>query len=358
MIDPEEKIRRVELSKPDPAWAVLYSEAAEEIRFVLKDNLVDIHHVGSTAVPGMDAKPIVDILPVVKDLSLVDGLNPEFEALGYVCMGEYGNPGRRFYWKSRNKRTHNIHLFAEGAFEISRHLAFRDFMREHQEYARAYASIKRGLAEVFPEDIVGYVDGKSSFVQLIDYKTQTAGERQLSALDEVVIEEYNSRWPKLAIAEIGSIKEMGAGLAYVAMEHIGSTAVPELASKPVIDIFITVEKIEQAWAWVAPLEHLGYVFWSENPDKTHFRFFKGMPPFGARRTHHVHIVAASNKTMEHRILFRDILRQDKKIRMEYGALKLRLASLNPEDRELYTENKSGFIERVLRDAGFEGEIGR
>ena len=149
MINPDEYMRQVELIAPNPEWLGLFTEAANEIRTILKENCVEVHHIGSTAIPTIYAKPIIDILPVVKDISLVNSLNSQFEALGYVCMGEYGITGRRFYWKSKTKRTHNIHLFEQGSPEILRHLAFRDFMRNHTDYARAYSVIKCCLAEVF-----------------------------------------------------------------------------------------------------------------------------------------------------------------------------------------------------------------
>jgi len=267
-------------------------------------------------------------------------------------MGEYGMPGRRFYWKSKTKRTHHIHLFEQGSAEILRHVAFKNFMLAHSDYAQAYSFIKRYLAEVFSDDIENYVNGKSSFVQMIDYKTGMAKPAQLAADDHIVIQPYNTAWPKLATAEIKTIKEITHGLPYISIEHLGSTAVPKLSSKPIIDIFITLPSIEEAAQWIKPLETLGYVFWNENPDKAHLRFFKGMPPFGVARTHHVHIISASNHTLDHRILFRDILRRDEKIRAEYESLKINLSQTYATDRERYTEEKTAFIEKVLRAHGY------
>lgn len=358
MIDPNEKIRCVELTAPDPKWSKLFSKSANEIKTILQNNCVEVHHIGSTAIPTIYAKPIIDILPVVKNLQTVDLLNPKFEALGYVCMGEYGIPGRRFYWKSQTMRTHNIHLFEQGSSEIVRHLAFRDYMREHEDYAHAYSVIKCCLAEVFAYDIENYVNGKSSFVQMIDYKTGTARTKQLAAQDTIIIQPYNPTWPQLANAEIKAIKTLCNHLPYNSIEHIGSTAVPELSGKPIIDIFITVPSIEQAAHWVSPLESLGYLYWEENPDKTHLRFFKGMPPYGEGRTHHVHLVDASNNTVEHRILFRDILRRNEKIRLDYESLKFTLAKTQATDRETYTDSKSQFIESILRACGYTKNITR
>ncbi|RUR12043.1 GrpB family protein [Legionella sp. km772] len=351
MIDPKEKLRKVELTPPDPLWEQLYKEAKQEITSVLQRNLSAIHHIGSTAIPHIYAKPIVDVLPVVKDLSVIDALNPAFIALGYRCMGEYGIPGRRFYWKSEEKRTHNVHLFAEGSPEVQRHLLFRDFMRAHKDYAQAYSMVKQNLAEVFPYDIESYVNGKSSFVQRIDYLTGKARKEQLEAKDEVQVQPYNPVWPLLAAAEIQTIKGLAKHLPHLAMEHIGSTAVAGLASKPIIDLLIIIPTIEQAQNWIEPLDFLGYVFWDENPDKEHLRFFKGMPPFGNKRTHHIHLVGADNKIIKPRLLFRDILIANAQIRNDYERLKKNLAELYPLDREAYTENKGEFINQVLNKKG-------
>lgn len=355
MIDPTEKIRYVELVEYDASWADVFSEAKNTIHSILGNNCLEIHHIGSTAIPGMCAKPIIDMLPVVRDIGVVDSLNHQFEALGYVCQGEYGIPGRRFYWKSVNKRTHHIHLFEQGSPEILRHVAFKDFMIANPTYALAYALIKKNLATVFFDDIENYVDGKASFVQRVDYKTHTARAQQLAAHDDIEIHDYNPAWQKLAEAEINTIKEI-ANLPYVSIEHIGSTAVPHLSSKPIIDIFIVLSSLENAENWVTLLETMGYVFWDENPDKAHLRFFKGMPPYGMRRTHHIHIIETSNNTLENRIVFRDLLRRDEKTKNEYEKLKLALADSYSHDREEYTDRKTEFIKNALVASGYKKEI--
>lgn len=358
MINPDEMLKKVELTPPNPKWPQLFVDAAEELKSILQGNCLEIHHIGSTAIPNIYAKAIIDILPVVKNINLIDSLNHKFEKLGYVCMGEYGIPGRRFYWRSKTKRTHHVHIFEEGSSEIMRHIMFKEYLIAHEPFARAYSLIKCALAEVFPRDIENYVNGKASFVQFIDYKTGRARAAQLTAADEILIQLYNPAWPKLAEAEIKVIKKVIDPLPYVALEHLGSTAVPGLSSKPIIDIFVSLKSIKDAELWIKPLETLGYQFWNENPDKEHLRFFKGMPPCGEKRTHHVHLVEESNNTFEHRILFRDILRRDEKIRRQYEALKIKLAKSYLKDREAYTENKGKFIEEVLRAHGYSKPIKR
>lgn len=357
MIDPTEKIQLVELAPYNSEWPQLFREEAAKLQAILKDNCVQIHHIGSTAIPGIYAKPIIDILPVVKDLALVDKLADEFEKLDYIVMGEYGIPGRRFYWKSKTKRSHHIHLFEQGSPEILRHVMFKDFLINHPDYAQAYSQIKQSLAKVFFDDIESYVNGKSSFVQMIDYKNGQTPVGQLNAEDNISIEPYNPAWLQLAEAEITAIKLI-AKLPYARLEHIGSTAVPQLASKPIIDIFIELNTIEEASQWIKPLEVLGYVFWDENPDKSHLRFFKGMPPYGRKRTHHVHIVSAESHNLEPRVLFKEILKKNQEIRLQYESLKLELAGLYPSDREAYTDKKGKFIGDVLRSQGYLKPIKR
>lgn len=358
MIAEYEKPRQVVLVPYDKQWPLLFAEEEKRLAAILQQRCLAIHHIGSTAIPQIHAKPIIDMLPVVEDIDQIDALNHAFEALGYTCMGEYGIKGRRFFWKSKSHRSHNIHIFAKNSPEIARHIAFRDFLISNPVYAQAYSLIKQSLTAVFADDIDNYVNGKASFIQYIDYKTGQCSQEQLEADDNIVISTYNPAWPLEAKAEIDTITAFSKPLDFVTIEHIGSTAVPELSSKPIIDLFITVKSLDQSPRWIALLETLGYVFWPENPDKTHLRFFKGMPPFGKGRTHHIHLIEANNNTIEHRLLFRDILRFDHQLRHDYDALKKQLANEHREDREYYTDAKSSFITQVLRAHGYNKPISR
>lgn len=152
-----------------PRWPEAYAAEAAAIREALAGILVEIHHIGSTAVEGLAAKPIIDILPVVTDIEAVDGRNDRFAALGYECMGVFGIPGRRYFRKGGEERTHQIHIFAQdNQKDILRHLAVRDYLRAHPDAAAAYGRLKQELAAAFPEDIEGYCDGKDAFVQKLE----------------------------------------------------------------------------------------------------------------------------------------------------------------------------------------------
>lgn len=163
--------RRIVVVDYDPRWEQQFQSEAKQIKAILKENCIAVHHIGSTSVKGLRAKPIIDIMPVVRDISLVDIHNRELEALGYESKGEYGIPGRRFFIKGGDNRSHHIHFFeVTNRAEIIRHLAFRDYLRSHPDAAREYAGLKAALAEAFPYDIDGYCSGKDAFVKAQEQK--------------------------------------------------------------------------------------------------------------------------------------------------------------------------------------------
>lgn len=153
----------------DPSWPSRYRQEAALLREALGDCLVEIHHIGSTSVPGLWAKPIIDILPVVTAVEEADRRRAALEALGYEYLGEFGIPGRRYLRKGGDHRTHQVHLFGrESRDEIRRHLAVPAYLRCHPDAARDYAQLKRRLARRFPRDMDGYCDGKDAFVKALE----------------------------------------------------------------------------------------------------------------------------------------------------------------------------------------------
>ncbi|WP_235001498.1 GrpB family protein [Halobacillus sp. Marseille-P3879] len=155
----------------DENWIELFKIEAREIKDIFKDELVDIHHIGSTAVPHLKAKSIIDIMPIVKDIAAVDNFNDEMMERGYEALGEFGVKGRRYFRKGGENRTHQVHIFQyDNNFEIERHLAVRDYLRSHKEDAIEYGRLKEQLALQFPKNIEGYSNGKHDFVQNLQRK--------------------------------------------------------------------------------------------------------------------------------------------------------------------------------------------
>ena len=158
--------QHVVVAEYDPAWPQEFEREAALLSRVFGANLAAIHHIGSTAVPGLAAKPIVDIMPVVCDLEAVDAHRADFEALGYEYLDEFGIPGRRYMRKGGDERTHQVHVFKAGdEVNITRHLAFRDYLKTHPEVKNEYAVLKLRLAEKYLYDIDAYCDGKDAFVK-------------------------------------------------------------------------------------------------------------------------------------------------------------------------------------------------
>ncbi len=326
-------------------WANDFAAAKLDIQRLLGPECSQIEHIGSTAIPSIDAKPIIDILIVVNDIDKVDQFNPAFIQSGYTPLGENGIEQRRFFYRYQQHHSLHLHLYQSGNPHIQRHIAFRDYLIAHPNTAKAYSHIKRGLAAQFPQEKQHYIEGKSTFIQMIDYQTGQAQAAQLNASDHIELFDPQAHWGKLAAAEIHAIQHH-VNLPYARIEHLGSTAISGLPAKPVLDLFIAVSDINTATQWVTPLFELGYVFWAENPNKQHLRFFKGMPPYGTARSHHLHIMP-DNQNFNDRVRFRDILLNNPKRREQYKQLKQQLAKQYQFDRERYTAKKSEFILQTL-----------
>ena len=172
-------MRTIEVVDYRPEWEKMFQEEEKKIRKILGKNCIAVYHIGSTSIKGLPAKPIIDIMPVVKDISLVDAHDPEFRALGYDCRGEFGIPGRRFYAKGGDHRTHHIHIFEKSSkADIKRHLAVRDYLRSHPDTAREYAELKKNLAARYPHDNDGYCDGKDAYTKELEQKALKWQEEQ------------------------------------------------------------------------------------------------------------------------------------------------------------------------------------
>jgi GrpB-like predicted nucleotidyltransferase (UPF0157 family) len=119
----------VQVVEHDLIWNDAYRIEAARIAAVLGDLVVSVHHIGSTAIPNIVAKPIIDVLLEVRDILHLDREISTLEGLGYEAKGEFGIPGRRYFRKNdaQGRRTHHVHAFPRGSAHVERHLAFRDY---------------------------------------------------------------------------------------------------------------------------------------------------------------------------------------------------------------------------------------
>ena len=147
-------------------WGRKYQLEEARIRRALGSVAVAVHHIGSTAIPGILAKPVIDVLVEATSLEAVDIRRDRLDALGYEAMGAYGIPGRRYFRKdtANGVRAFHVHVFARGSVEAGRHLAFLDYLQSHPRAALEYSELKRVLTATHNADKNAYVAGKASFV--------------------------------------------------------------------------------------------------------------------------------------------------------------------------------------------------
>jgi len=159
------KHRQVLVVPYDARWPDLFDAAAAELVEAVGSSIVATHHVGSTSVPGLCAKPVIDILVSVADFAAAADLVPDIESIGYEFRPLEDIPDRHFFHRRLGTvRTHHLSL----AEPISRHhtvtLAFRDALRRDPQFAASYAELKIALARRFPQDRPAYIDGKAQFI--------------------------------------------------------------------------------------------------------------------------------------------------------------------------------------------------
>ncbi|KZN97945.1 MAG: GrpB family protein [Bacillaceae bacterium] len=146
-------------------WEKSYKKEAKILKAIFKDEIVDIFHIGSTSIPTIGyAKPIIDILIVVKDIEKVDLYNGKMKELGYEPRGENGISGRRYFPKGQDNRTHHVHIYQIGHENIEKHLLFKEYMIKNPDEAKKYGELKMKLAKQFPDHTHQYQKGKESFV--------------------------------------------------------------------------------------------------------------------------------------------------------------------------------------------------
>ena len=166
--------------------------------------------------------------------------------------------------------------------------------------------------------------------------------------DGIVLEPHNPHWAEMFAYEQQAIREGVDASIPLVIEHFGSTAIPDLPAKPIIDILVGASS--QHWkAIIEALKGQEYIHWETNPHPDREFLVKGMPPFGVRRTHHVHICEIGGSLWE-QLLFRDYLREHPEDRKAYASLKEHLAAAFPEDREAYTRGKDKMVAQIMNRA--------
>lgn len=166
---------KVSIIEYRPEWRKMFEEEKLLLQAALSEVSAQVEHIGSTAVNGLAAKPIIDIMIGLPDFSAADKFVPEIEALGYEYFKKYEDemPFRRYFAKNSNEiRTHQIHLVEISDEFWERHIFFRDYLRQNSEAAKKYADLKKQLAEREWEDVNEYADAKTEFIKCVENKAK------------------------------------------------------------------------------------------------------------------------------------------------------------------------------------------
>ena len=148
----------------DPNWIQVFDVEKILLANAIGNNAVKIEHIGSTAVKGLPAKPVIDILIEVTSLIGLDALNMNIEALNYLVKGENGISGRRYFQKGGYQRTHHIHAFQTGDLNLIRHRAFKEYLIAHPVVASKYGKIKRDAILKCGNNMNVYMALKNEFI--------------------------------------------------------------------------------------------------------------------------------------------------------------------------------------------------
>jgi len=155
----------------DPEWPARFEEAKAAILAACGGVVTAIEHVGSTSVPGLGAKPYLDLMPGLRAFEDAAAMLEPMAGLGYEYRGEYGLPGRHYFtrWVEGDTHVwkHNVHTYAVGHIEWVRHLVFRDALRGDAELRQEYWDLKVALSNQFPADVDSYSRAKSDFVERV-----------------------------------------------------------------------------------------------------------------------------------------------------------------------------------------------
>jgi len=338
----------------DPQWPLMFRA---ERRLILDtaggETFARIEHVGSTAVPGLAAKPIIDIMAGVHALDAVTAdVIARLASIGYEYVAEYerpndvdeGMPERRYFRKDREgARAFHLHVVEKGSAFWVRHLRFRNYLRYFPEDRDAYADLKRAIAADYNAKMdatwgstelnLQYTGRKSAFVEGVLAKFGA----QIDAHARIVVAPYDERWPEFSAAERARLAA-ALGPRALAIEHVGSTSVPGLAAKPTIDTCVGVADMAAIAEFRPIMIGLGYSELRLNePDWGY------APLRTSEMKYNTHFVPYGGERWQYYLDFRDYLRAHPGVADAYAALKL--ANAEEFDRDIlgYIEAKAEFV---------------
>ncbi len=352
--------RLIEIHDYDPVWPVIFQELAVVYSQTLDDLLLGVEHVGSTSVPGLSAKPVIDI-DLVVDQGHLQAAIELLTALGYEHVGDRGIAGREAFdypddvpldGSGRARPRHNLYLCPSDSPELARHLAFRDYLRTHPEDATAYGELKRQLAGLYKHDIEGYSAAKTRFI--VGILEAALPEQSYNPAIPIYILDYDPVWAE-TFKRMAEVVRADLGDLMLSIEHVGSTSVPGLAAKPIIDLDVVVAEQDVPLV-IEKLQKLGYIHRGNRGIEGREAFEReGLDvPRDGKGTlwmvHHLYVVTPDSPELRKHLAFRDYLRSHPEAMQEYGRLKRELATRFSHARVAYTDAKTEFIASIMAQA--------
>ncbi|TET77291.1 MAG: GrpB family protein [Candidatus Heimdallarchaeota archaeon] len=163
----------VKLKPYNPQWKEFFKKEKKLISSVITAFLIDIQHIGSTAIPNIVAKPIIDVAVAIDSLDNIEKIIPPLENIGFIYRGEQGIPDRHMFVKGgENYRTHHLHVMQKDHYEWNKHILFRDYLKKHPNDAKQYSELKQKLFLKYGNDREKYTESKSEFIQNIIEKAK------------------------------------------------------------------------------------------------------------------------------------------------------------------------------------------
>ena len=159
--------RKYSIETYDPQWVIQFENIKRTIEKVFGSKALDVQHVGSTSIPGMKSKPLIDVLVIVKDMESFTSEKAKMQRLGYEWGENYIEPNSLLFFKTihGDQKIENIHVLTEGSSKTVQFVSTRDYMRTHPERALEYSNLKEHLKQEFPDDYTAYRAGKQTFLE-------------------------------------------------------------------------------------------------------------------------------------------------------------------------------------------------
>lgn len=154
----------IHISEYKEAWPHQFEKLKEKLWHPISKFAISMEHVGSTSVPNLCAKPIIDVDIVVIDIERMKAITHILCQNGYQHMGNLGIPGREMFRCNKPEFPHHLYVCLQDSPAFQNHILFRNHLRSHPDDCQKYAQLKKNLAKKFPEDMKSYVEGKTSFV--------------------------------------------------------------------------------------------------------------------------------------------------------------------------------------------------